>query len=108
MVQWGSRRICHLSKNGCLQARLLIEFETQHLPELSDKYSHLEEGFSTQRTFKQQVLALVETIEDMDNGFLENTPELLSLDNHHVIDESVSDSIHCIKALRQQKFREYL
>ena len=92
---------------GPEQARLLTEFEAQYLPEVSEKYSHHEEGLSAQRTFKRQVLALVETIEDMGNPFLDDTPELLSLDKRHVIDESVAHSIRSIEALGKEKFREY-
>ena len=83
------------------------EFEAQYLPEVSEKYSHHEEGLSAQRTFKRQVLALVETFEDMGNPFLDDTPELLSLDKRHVIDESVAHSIRSIEALGKEKFREY-
>ncbi len=92
---------------GPEQARLLTEFEAQYSPEVRENYSHHEKGLSAQRTFKQQVLALVETIEDMGNPFLDDTPELLSLDNRHIIDESVADSIRSIEALGKEKFREY-
>ena len=92
---------------GPEQARLLTEFEAQYSPEVREKYSHHEEGLSAQTTVKQQVLALVETIEDMGNPFLDDAPELLSLDKHHVIDESVAQSIRSIEALGKEKFREY-
>lgn len=92
---------------GPEQARLLTEFESQYSPEVSDKYSHHEEGLSTQRTFKQQVLALAEIIKDMGNPFLDDTPELLSLDKRHVVDECVADSVRSIEALGQEKFKEY-
>ena len=92
---------------GPEQAKLLTEFEAQYSPEASENYSHHEEGLSAQRTLKEQVLALVETIEDMGNPFLDDPPELLSLDKRHVIDESVADSIRSIEALGKEKFREY-
>ena len=92
---------------GPEQARLLTEFEAQYSPEVSEKYSHHEEGLSAQINFKQQVLALIETIEDMGNPFLDDTPDLLSLDKRHIIDESVVDSIHSIEALGKEKFSEY-
>ena len=46
-------------------------------------------------------------IENMGNPFLDDTPELLSLDKRHFIDESVADSIHFIEALGKEKIREY-
>ena len=92
---------------GPEQAQLLTEFEVQYSPEVREKYSHHEEGLSAQRTFKQQVLALVETIEDMGNPFLDVTTELLSLDKHYVIDKSVAHTICSIEALGKKKFTEY-
>ena len=107
----GLTEIHHLFESGCLlaqkQVRLLTEFDAQYMSEVSDKYSHHEEGLSVQRTFKQQVLALVETIEDMGNPFLDCTVELLSLDKRHVIDESVAGTIRSIEAVGEEKFREY-
>ena len=44
---------------------------------------------STQKTFKEQALGLVQIINEMSNPFLDNTPELLMLDTLNVIDESV-------------------
>lgn len=76
----------------------------QYSPETSEKYFHHKEGLSTQKTFKQ-VLALVETIQDMGNPFLYDTSELLSLDKHHVIDESVVDTIRSIEALGKDQYR---
>ena len=43
----------------------------------------------------------------MGNPFLDDAPELLSLDKHHVIDKSVAHSIRSIEALGKEKFREY-
>ena len=43
----------------------------------------------------------------MGNPFLDDTPEFLSLDERHVVDESVLDSICSIEALGKEKFREY-
>ena len=43
----------------------------------------------------------------MGNPFLDDTPELLSLDKRHVIDEFVAHSIRSIEALGKEKFREY-
>ena len=73
---------------GPEQAQLLTEFEAQYLLEVRKEYYHHEEGLSAQRNFKQLVLALVETIEDMGNPLLHDNPELLSLDKHYVIDQT--------------------
>ena len=54
-----------------------------------EKYSHHKKGLSAQINFKQQVLGLIETIEDIGSPFLDDTTELQSSDKHPVIDEFV-------------------
>ena len=54
---------------GPEQARLLKEFEREFITEGSSKQSHHEEGFSTQKIFKEQVKNLVDTINKMSNLF---------------------------------------
>ncbi len=68
--QWGSLSIHPSFRKWMLagpERRLLTEFEAQYSLEVRKNYSHHKEGLSAQRTFKQQVLALVETIEDMQS-----------------------------------------
>ena len=89
------------------QARVLKEFEMQYSPQINQKFSHHEEWLSTQETFNKQVLALVQTIEDMGNPFLDGTPELISLDMGDIVDESVVDTVRRIKTIGQNQFNEY-
>ena len=65
---------------GPEQARLIVEFETQYLREIQDKHLHHEEGLAAQKTFKRQVLDLVQAVNEFGNLFLEDSPELLTLD----------------------------
>ena len=103
--QWGSLRIHRPLENGCLLvlSRHGFLLNLKHSTHLKSEKSIL----ITRKGFLHRVLALVETIEDLGNPFLEDTPELLSLDTHHVIDESVAHSIRSIEALGKEKFREY-
>ena len=110
MVQWGSQRICHESiqnVDACWSRTGMISLSVKHSTSKLVISIHIMKRSFLHGTFKQQVLALVVSIEDTGNPFLEDTSELLGLDKRHVIDESVADSIHCIEALGQQKFREY-
>ena len=75
---------------GPEQARLLKEFERELSMEENNEYHHHEEGFCTQKTFREQTLSLVETINEMCNPFLDDTPQLLMLDTQNVINESVN------------------
>ena len=65
----------------------------------------MRKGLSTQKTFKKQVLALVQTIEEMGNPFLDGTPELISLDMCDIVDESVV--VRRIETIGQDQFNEY-
>ena len=60
---------------GSEQARLLKEFEQQYLNEATNNQLHHEEGYCTQRAFKEQVQNLVQVINDMGNPFFEDTAE---------------------------------
>ena len=57
-----------------------MEFERQYLREIQETHLHHEEGPSTQKTFKQQVLAFIEAVNDLGNSFLDDSSELQALD----------------------------
>ena len=88
---------------GPEQTQLFTEFEAQCLPEVVENYSHREEQLSAKINFKQQVLGQIETIQDMDNPFLDDTTELLSSDKRHAIDEFVVYTICFIEALGKEE-----
>ena len=74
-------------------ARLQKQFEHQYLPiddEENPRYflNH-QGGYAAQRSFHKQVHSLYSTIKKMDNPFLDNFSELVTLDNRNCIDESV-------------------
>ena len=68
--------------SGPEQARLLKEFEDDYLQNNSDSECgyHHEEGFSTQRIFKEKAASLVQVINELGNPFLDDSHELLGLD----------------------------
>ena len=80
--------------SGSEQARLLKKFEGNHCEpkELECGYHH-EEGFSTQKSFKEQVVNLTDVINGMENPFLEDTDELLALDARNILDEPVVNNV---------------
>ncbi|KAG1662386.1 hypothetical protein GQR58_020959 [Nymphon striatum] len=90
--------------SGPEQARLLKEFEDENLYNNEDTDHHHEEGLSTQKTFVEQALNLVQVIEDMGNPFLDNTSELLALDTRNVLDESVAITVQTIEALGTDQY----
>ena len=105
--------------NPSASANLLTPYETflersanfRELNILPVPFGHFGENVTVEDLVKNKASwhrsCLVETIEDMGNPFLDDAPELQSLDKHHVIDESVVHSIRSIEALGKEKFREY-
>jgi len=71
------------------------------------QHSHHEEGLSMQQTFKQQVLSLVNCMNEMGNPFLSANEELLTLDSHNVLNQSVVNTVRTIEAVGQQQFNDY-
>ena len=76
-----------------------MEFEKQYLREIQDKHLHHEEGLAAQKTFKRQVLDLVQAVNEFGNPFLEDSPELLTLDTRNVMDESVIETVCTVQSL---------
>ena len=75
--------------------------------EKEKKCFHHDEGLSTQKTFKLNVLSLVQAIKDMGNPFLNQSEEILTLDTGNVLDESVVDTVHTIEELGKEQFESY-
>ena len=72
--------------SGPEQARLLNEFEDDYLQNNSECGYYHEEGFSTQRIFKEQEMSLVHVKNELGNPFLDDSHELLALDTWNVLD----------------------
>ena len=84
---------------GPEQAQVIVEFEKQYLREIQDIHLHHEEGLAAQKTFKRQVLDLVQAVNEFGNPFLEDSPELLTLDTRNVMDESVIETVCTVQSL---------
>ena len=74
-------------------ARLLKQFEEEYLTdydiENTETSHHHEHGMASQKTFQRQVGSLCGTMRRMDNPFLDDFPELVTLDSRNCADESV-------------------
>ncbi|KAI9529079.1 hypothetical protein NQZ68_013386 [Dissostichus eleginoides] len=92
---------------GPEQARLLKEFEQEYILEKGNKQHNHEEGLSTQKTFKEQALALVHTISGMSNPFQDDTPDLLMLDTQNIIDESVVNTVRTVESVGRDQYNKH-
>ena len=68
-------------------ARLLRQYENEYLHdddlENPANFKHHEQGLATQKTFQRQVDSLSNTTRQMGNHFLDDFPELITLDSHN-------------------------
>lgn len=92
---------------GPEQSRILKEFESKYLGKSEENIYHHEEGQSTQSNFNNQVVSLVEIMTEMGNPFLDDTGELIILDTHIILDDSVVKTIRNIESLGRQQYDEY-
>lgn len=81
--------------SGPETTRILHQFEEQYLlncEESTDRTNH-EMGRSAQKTFKQQVNNLAGVIKRMGNPFLDDFPELVTMDSRDCMDDAVAESV---------------
>ncbi len=93
-------------------ARLLNQFEEEYLPDRDPEnpkyFQNHEQGFSTQKLFQKQVNSLVKTIEKMDNPFLDDFPDLVTLDSRNCVDESVVLALHSLEDTGIQQYKSFV
>ncbi|XP_031553145.1 uncharacterized protein LOC116290281 [Actinia tenebrosa] len=65
-------------------------------------------GLSAQKTFKQQVNNLVDVMKKMGNPFLDDFPELVTLDSHDCAHDDVAKAVMNLDSLGQTKYKEYV
>ena len=75
--------------------------------ETTEHHHHHEQGFCTQKTFREQSLCLVEAINDMGNPFVCNSSELLVLDTQNIISESVVHTVCTVEEIGRDQYINY-
>eukprot|EP00733_Pompholyxophrys_punicea_P000502 Pompholyxophrys_punicea_v1_NODE_142_length_3244_cov_9.803700.p2 type:complete len:136 gc:universal NODE_142_length_3244_cov_9.803700:2170-2577(+) len=87
-------------------ARLVSEFEGEFLESVDDELSdfeHHECGKATQLTFHVQVNNLKKAVSEMGNPFQLVSPELVTLDNHTVLDDRVLQSYRNLRKIEEKR-----
>ena len=89
--------------------RIKIEFENQVCPDLEEdeEQFHHQEGLSAQTRFQTQVQSLVTVIELKGNPYLDNFPELVTLDTRKVLDSSVSEALRNLKSIGDEGYNKF-
>ncbi len=91
--------------SGPEQARLLCKrVEEGYLAKEKDSEHgyHHEEGYSVQKSFKEQAASLIQ-----GNPFLEDGDELLALDTQNIMDESVVNIVRTVESLGMSQYTKY-
>ena len=95
--------------SGLETTRILRQFEEQYLPDREgDDHLNDEMGASAQKTFKKQVNHLANVIRRMGNPFLDDFPELITLDSRDCLDDSVAESVFNFQELGKTQYQHYV
>lgn len=95
--------------SGPETTRILRQFEEQYLPDREgDDHLNHEMGASAQKTFKKQVNHLANVIRRMGNPFLDDFPELITLDSRDCLDDSVAESVFNLQELGKTQYQQYV
>ena len=95
--------------SGPETTRILRQFEEQYLPNRDgDDHLNHEMGASAQRTFMKQVNHLANVIRRMGNPFLDDFPELITLDSRDCLDDSVAESVFNLQELGKTQYQQYV
>lgn len=93
-------------------ARLLRQYENGYLhdddPENPANFEHHEQGLAAQKTFQRQVDSLSNTTRKMGNPFLDDFPELVTLDSRNCANEAVVNTIRTLEDTGTKKYQEYV
>ena len=82
-------------------ARLQNQFQIEYLPsndsEDPKKFQNHQSRHEAQKCFHKQVNSLYSTFKKMGNPFLDNFPELVTLDSRNCMDESVVKALNALE-----------
>jgi len=73
-----------------------------------ENFCHHEQGLSSQKNFQRQVLSLSETIRQMGNPFLDDFPDLLTLDSRNCTDESVVVTVRTLEDVGRNQYQDFV
>ena len=98
--------------SGPETARLLDQFEEGYLtaedPDNSKNPKNHEMGQATQKTFQQQVNNLCDVIKCMGNPFLDDFPELVTLDSRDCVDPEVAESFRGLESTGKVQYQAFI
>ena len=88
--------------------RIIAEFEDQLTTEDVDETRHHEQQGAVQKTFFEQVTALVSYFEESGNPFLEASSDIISLDTKDIADSAMRKTVDEIKRIGQEQYDTFV
>ena len=92
--------------------RLLVEFEDQYInvcvPENPEHFANHEQGISAQKMFQKQMNSVTDVMRQMGNPFLDNFPDLVTLDRRKCADKRKVDAMYGIQELGKQQYLSFV
>ena len=91
-------------------SEIVAEYELEMDPtDAADTGSkHHDQSHATQRTFLEDVQALVRTMEELGNPFLDQSKDLSTIDSQDILSQCVADSIEKIERLGTEQFNTFI
>jgi len=91
-------------------ARLQKQFEEQYMsvadPEHPRNFQNHEQGLAAQKMFQKQVNSLFNTSIKMSNPFLDDFPELVTLDSCNCVDNLMTTALHALEDTRITQYND--
>jgi len=102
----------HWMLSGPELARPQRQFEEEYFPDTDPdnlrNFQNYEQGLATQKTFQKQVNSLFKTYEKMGNPLLDDFPELVTLNSHNCVDESVAFSLYTLEDTGIKQYQDFV
>ena len=92
---------------GPEQARILSEFEDIVCTPDQHTLNH-EQEHASQETFKKQVTNMCDVVVTMGNTFMDSSNELMTLDIHDCMNETVAQALHSMERLGKEQYSKYV
>ena len=91
-----------------LQRQIEDEYLSDNDPDNPRNFQNHEQGLAMQKTFQKQVNSLFSSIGRMGNPFVDDFPELVMLDNHNCVDESVTLALYALEDTGKQQYQDFI
>lgn len=93
-------------------SRIILQFEDQFLtsqnPDNPKNLQNHECGKAAQKTFHRQVNNLCDVVRRIGNPFLDDFPELVTIDGRDCVDDRVIESVRSLDQIGQDQYKAYV